>query len=182
MSTLFYSPGPYPKDEVGRQRIVKRLVSSKPDFGKLQHLVSEAAKLFGVPSAAVTIIDDHRQWIPVRECIPVSTTRRSEAFCGHTISQEKPLLVRDATQDERFDGNPLVVGELQVRFYAGARLMVGGAAVGALCALGPVPIPEISASQLARLDELAKQASTYLNQHLINNVDSGTLSPPLRLV
>lgn len=169
----FYSPGPYPVDEEERQRVVKSLVASKPKFSELQSIVAEVAELFATPSAAVTILDDHRQWIPVRKGIPVSTTCRSHAFCGHTVLQADPLVVLDATQDERFEGNPLVLGGLNVRFYAGARLMVGGAAVGALCAMGPVPAAAIASSKVARLHDLAREASDYLNANLTAQSEGG---------
>jgi GAF domain-containing protein len=48
-------------------------------------------------------------------------------------------LVSDATQDPRFATNPLVLGELHVRFYAGAPLTApNGHHLGALCVMDRV--------------------------------------------
>ena len=48
---------------------------------------------------------------------------RDQAFCTYAIIEPEPLIVLDATLDDRFKDNPLVTGELGIRFYAGAPLV-----------------------------------------------------------
>ena len=48
---------------------------------------------------------------------------RDQAFCTYAIMEPEPLIVLDATLDDRFKDNPLVTGELGIRFYAGAPLV-----------------------------------------------------------
>ena len=45
------------------------------------------------------------------------------AFCSYTILGIEPMVIPDAMADERFAANPLVTGETNIRFYAGAPLV-----------------------------------------------------------
>src|SRR5687767_12314652 len=65
-------------------------------------------KLFQVPMATIALVDGHRQWF--KSCMGVGyrETPRSDAFCDHTIRQNQPLIVPDATADPRFASNPYV--------------------------------------------------------------------------
>jgi hypothetical protein len=78
------------------------------------------------------------------------------------------LLVPDASQDPRFATNPLVLGELHVRFYAGAPLTApNGHHLGALCVIDRVP-RQLSREQLESLRILSRQvmAQVILGKNL----------------
>jgi GAF domain-containing protein len=85
------------------------------------------------------------------------------------------MVVPDARADEQFAGNPFVVNEPGVRFYAGSRVIVQGVAVGALCAFGPDPQVEVSTQQIERLKGLAETVSRILEEHLARG-DTDTAS------
>lgn len=105
----------------------------EPEFDAVTQM---AADLFGVPIAAVTVLDLERQIFQSACGLDRYGTPRRDAFCNITVKGEDVFVVEDARHDPRFRDNPLVTGEPHVRFYAGAPVRLGeGVAVGALCLL-----------------------------------------------
>ena len=102
------------------------------------------AELFDIPVVLVSLLDSHRQWFKSRANFSVTETGRPESFCAWTLLPLDPkvLLVPDARKDPRFSENPLVVGEPNIRFYAGAPLLVDGFKLGTLCLIDFEPHPE----------------------------------------
>ena len=110
-------------------------------------LVATAADLLEAPIVLVSLVDKHRQWFKAKVGLDICETTRDAAFCAHAILQDEPLIVPDATLDERFSDNPLVTGEFHLRFYAGAPIVVDGMPLGTLCCLDLVP-RQFSARQI----------------------------------
>jgi diguanylate cyclase (GGDEF)-like protein len=93
-----------------------------------------ACKLFEVPIAMVTLVDDKRQWFKSCVGLNVSETARDISFCGHAILSDEVLVVSDAEKDVRFADNPLVIGDPHIRFYAGCPIKsLNGSRLGTLC-------------------------------------------------
>ena len=110
---------------------------AEPSFDRITRLV---ARTLRVPIALVSLVDSNRQWFKSRVGFNVLETPREFAFCSHTILQDDPLVVGDTTRDARFVDNPLVTGDPNVRFYAGAPIFAsGGMALGSLCAIDVQP-------------------------------------------
>jgi diguanylate cyclase (GGDEF)-like protein len=104
-------------------------------------LVTIARTLCGTRMGAVTLIDRDRQWFKALQGLEGVQTPRDEAFCAHTILKPKELtVVEDARHDPRFSGNPSVLGDPHIRFYAGAPLLSSdGHALGSLCVFDSTP-------------------------------------------
>lgn len=106
-------------------------------FDKITSLVKT---VLNVPISAVSLVDSERQWFKSIQGLDATETPRSVSFCSHAIKDVKPLVITNATEDERFSSNPLVVGPPHIRSYAGAPLQTpDGYNLGALCAIDTVP-------------------------------------------
>jgi GAF domain-containing protein len=76
------------------------------------------------------------------------------------------MVVPNADDDPRFMDNPLVTGDLNIRFYAGAPLVSaeGDHHLGALCAIDRVARPPLTEEQRTQLGNLAAIAMTLLER------------------
>lgn len=165
-----------PHDEQARLQALRSLgVLDTPPEERFDRLTRMAKRLFGVPIALVSLVDEDRQWFKSCFGLRVSETPRDLSFCGHAILGNDLFIIPDALADERFADNPAVVNDPFVRFYAGCPLRgPNGHKLGTLCIIDRQPRSfdagelealvdlaamverELSAVQLATLDELTK--------------------------
>ncbi|MDO7847864.1 GAF domain-containing DNA-binding protein [Hymenobacter sp. M29] len=121
-----------------------------------------AAFICGTPISLVSLIDGERQWFKARVGLNVQDTPREHAFCQYAMRANNVYEVRDATADARFADNPLVTGEPNIRFYAGAPLLSPeGQPLGTLCAIDTIP-RELTTDQRDALRILARQVMANL--------------------
>ncbi|QYE36990.1 sensor domain-containing diguanylate cyclase [Polymorphobacter megasporae] len=128
-------------DEPGRLETLRRYnlrdIAPESPFDRITSLVRV---VLDVPMAAISLVDEHRQWFKSRDGFDASETTREISFCTHTIAARGPMIVTDARIDPRFNANPLVVGPPNVVSYVGAPLVSrDGYQIGSLCALDRVP-------------------------------------------
>lgn len=165
-----------PQDEEARLKALRSLnVLDTPSEERFDRLTRLAKRMFDVPIALVSLVDENRQWFKSCIGLNVSETPRDISFCGHAILGNEIFIIPDATEDERFSDNPLVLNEPYIRFYAGCPLRyLDGSMLGTLCIIDTQPRVlnredldalkdlaelaehELMAVQLATLDELTK--------------------------
>ena len=129
-------------------------------------LVRLLADGLDVPVAMVNLLDGERDWFKAVVGLPLQESRAATSFCEtffHTA--QDMIVVEDTTLDARFADHPLVVGAPHIRFYAAARLVVGGHTLGSLCAYDFAP-RSLSADKLQQLQTLAAAAAARLTERL----------------
>ena len=108
-----------PKNEKERLAALKQLnILDTPLEERFERITRIVARSLNVPIAAISLIDESRQWFKSIQGLSDSETSRDVAFCAHAILDDELLLIPDATQDERFANNPLVTEKPFIRFYA----------------------------------------------------------------
>lgn len=153
----------FPGNEVERLEELYRFKildsATEKDFDDVVELASIICE---VPVSLITLIDASRQWFKSKKGIDWSETHRDVSFCGHAIHQNDLFIVEDATKDERFTDNPLVVNEPSIRFYAGMPLTTEkGYNLGTLCVIDSEP-KTLNASQKQALEILSNQVSKLI--------------------
>ncbi|WP_438969884.1 diguanylate cyclase domain-containing protein [Methylophaga sp.] len=161
------------KSRVFTLRSLDLLDTNKEErFDRLTRL---AMRIFEVPIALVSLVDENRQWFKSCQGLSISETSRDVSFCGHAILGDDAFVIQDTHQDPRFDDNPFVINEPYIRFYAGYPITyVEGTKLGTLCLIDHKPRHfsqreklilkelaelvehEIHATQIATMDELTE--------------------------
>jgi diguanylate cyclase (GGDEF)-like protein len=161
-------PAPIPADEGPRLAELRSLhlldTDAEERFDRVTRL---AQRLFDVPIALVSLIDEDRQWFKSNQGLDATETPRDVSFCGHAIVDEGVMHIADATTDDRFSDNPLVQGEPRIRFYAGCPIAgPGGSKLGTLCIIDREPraLSEDDKDALRDLAEMVERevAATHL--------------------
>ncbi|MBT2502855.1 GAF domain-containing protein [Curtobacterium sp. ISL-83] len=132
--------------EARRQRAVDRLrFDQTQDAPELRRILALAQQVFGTEAALLTVLDGDRQRYLATAGRSLPEIPRSTSICDTTIRTLDGLVVRDAREDPRFCGSPLVTSGQGVRFYAGVPLEAPtGERLGALCVMDSRPRPRQS--------------------------------------
>jgi len=155
---------PIPQNEQKRLKVLWQyeVLDTVPEevFDDLTEL---AARICEAPIALISLVDESRQWFKSKVGTTVKETSRDISFCAHAIAHSDLFIVPDATKDERFANNPLVISEPKIRFYAGAPLITpDGYALGTLCVIDKVP-------RELRPDQ--QQALRILSRHVVSQLE-----------
>lgn len=156
-------PAPLPENEEQRLNKLYELdvmdTLEEQAYDDITHL---AAQICDVPIALISLIDRDRQFLKSHYGLEANEISRELGFCPHAILTGDVMVVEDAAKDERFHDNPLVTGGPEVRFYAGAPLiMEGDLKVGTLCVVSNQP-RTITPDQTRTLEVLARQVVSQL--------------------
>jgi PAS domain S-box-containing protein len=136
-----------------------------PAEDDFDEIVALASRVCQTPIGLISFIDSERQWFKSIQGIDdCSETDRSLSFCNHAIiNPNEPFIVEDAREDVRFYENELVVGPLNVVFYAGFPLKLDDVGLGTLCVIDHKP-RKLDALQIEMLQFLAKRVVGLLEE------------------
>lgn len=151
-------------DEAARLSVLDSLdLLDTPADESFDRIVRLASHVLDVPIALVSLIGADRQWFKSRHGLDAEETPREVAFCAHAIKGDDLLIVPDASEDPRFADNPLVLGDPDIRFYAGAPLTTPcGAKLGTLCVIDRKP---------RRLDDRQKRLLRDLGDIVMDQIE-----------
>lgn len=134
-------PPSLPSDEEARLSALERYrldgIGREVAF---DHATDLAVQAFDVPISLVSIVGAEAQCFKGAHGLATPSTPRDVSFCGHALHAADTLVIEDALEDKRFFDNPLVTGDPQIRFYAGAPLLLrDGSIPGTLCLIDREP-------------------------------------------
>lgn len=120
------------------------------------------------PMAYIGFIDADREWLKSRKGLDVVEAPRDITLCAHAILQpDQVMVVEDTLLDPRFVDNPLVTGDMGLRFYAGAPIVTAdGLAVGTVCVIDRTR-RQLDPLQIDALKRLSALVSTLLEHERI---------------
>ncbi|MEC5186087.1 tRNA A-37 threonylcarbamoyl transferase component Bud32 [Cryobacterium sp. MP_3.1] len=147
---------PAPSTEEARMLAVARYrLPEAPADGAFDRVTAIAARVFSVPVALVTIVDQDRIWFTSHHGLEIDHIERHPGLCASAILDDVPWVVEDARFDPRTLANPLVASDFGLQFYAGVPLRTrDGHNLGTLCVLDFEP-RQASEEELATLRDLA---------------------------
>jgi diguanylate cyclase (GGDEF)-like protein len=162
--------------EKRRLTALKRLgILDTPPEERFDRLTNLVRRIYNVPVATISLIDDERQWFKSRQGLDVDETPRVHAFCDHTIRQDKLFVVEDAARDVRFQDNPMVTGPPYIRFYAGMPIREpGGFKIGSLCIIDQSP-REVKEMDLDLLRNVASLVEDEIERAYLSGSDGALI-------
>jgi two-component sensor histidine kinase len=148
---------PVPENEFERLAALRGFdILDTTPAASLERIVRLAARLFNAPMAFISLVDAHRTFSIAGHGSSVRETDRRHSICAHSMLEEEAMVICDATLDARFRDNPMVTGEMGIRFYVGASLRTSeGLALGSLCVVDTAPRERPRQDLLDDLTDLA---------------------------
>jgi GAF domain-containing protein len=166
--------------------VARYAILDTPAEGAFDRITRLAAQLFDVPMAIVSIIDHDRIWFKSAHGLSgISEIPREPGLCSTAIEADVPLVLPDASLDDRSKENSLVSGPFGLRFYVGAPLHTSdGHNLGTLCVIDNVA-HEADETKVEMLATLAKVIVDELElrmaaRRIANNDTDGTAAPARR--
>ncbi len=159
---------PLPANEVERLEALRRYnILDTPPEAAFDRITSLAARLFNVPIALVSLVDESRGWFKSSYGFDIREVQRDTTICSFALLSNEVLVIPDTRQDNRLVCNPFVQNEPGLRFYAGAPLLTqDGFNLGTLCLLDTQPRDTLTDEQKAVLADLAAMVMDELELRL----------------
>jgi signal transduction histidine kinase/ActR/RegA family two-component response regulator len=165
LSPIYYPVAANDAERISKLREYQVLnTQDEPAFERLTDLVRV---FFGLPKVTITFMDEETQYFKS----PIGfdghvTTPREVALCNYTVLADEVFVVADLSRDERFVDNPLIVFAPNLRFYAGAPIILFEDnkyfRLGSLCVMDTEPHYDFDATKAEHLKQFAVMAADAL--------------------
>lgn len=122
-------------NEVERINALKRyhILDTPPD-GAFERLTLLATKIFNMPIAIISLVDENRIWFKSKAGLDTQEINRDPGLCASAILTKELYIVENAIEDPRTLVNPMVASDFGLRFYAAAPLTTSdGYNLGTFC-------------------------------------------------
>ena len=138
------------------ENLYKYEILDTPADGCYDEITSLATKIFDVPIAIISLVDNDRIWFKSSYGLEAEQIPRSPGLCSSAIMSDDVYIVQDARADPRTMANPLVAGIMGLQFYAAAPLKsLDGYNLGTFCIIDKNP-RVITARESSMLRQLAR--------------------------
>jgi len=147
---------PYFYEEERLKELKSLEIMDTPEEVHYNQIIQMASEICDTPVALISLVDDKRQWFKAKCGLDIKETAKKYSICSHALhAPGVPFIVTDTRKDDRFFDNPLIIGETNIRFYAGFPLITDeGMPLGSLCVIDHQP-RELTIKQLSLLEKLA---------------------------
>lgn len=176
---------PWPKppiapDETERLEVVRSFeIMDSPTEDVFDIICDLASNALKSPIAAVSLLDEDREWFKASVGLAQNEVPRSVSFCAHAIMSKEPMVVMDTLLDKRFAKNPLVTGAAKIRFYAGAPICTpSGHLLGTVFVFDTQPRTSCDIATLEKLSNVAMKNLEDRKNALSAPMENGKPEPP----
>ena len=160
----------FPENEQQRLEALNELgILYTPLEDRFDRITRTLTRLFDVPIAYLSLIDDDTQWLKSVQGLDITDSPRSSSLCAHTLLEDEYLVCPDLSKDPRFNDNPFVKDGLELRFYAGFTLKSRGHNIGTLCMVDTKP-REFTEADINTFRDIATWAQTELHLTQLSEV------------
>lgn len=129
---------------------------------EFDRIAISAKEEFGVSAAILALVDEDIVRFAAAAGTSLEQVNREDAFCAYTVLSDAIFVVLDAAAHPIFKDGKLVGDPFNIRFYAGAPLVIDRAVIGALCLIDPMPRATFGLDERARLTAFADEAVDQL--------------------
>ena len=138
-----------------------------PEEEIFNEIVKTASVVCEAPISLITLLDEERQWFKAKYGTEVTETPIEIAFCRHTIVEETgQLAIEDLLSDARFQHNPFVTNDPNLRSYLGISITSPqNERIGTVCVFDQKE-RTFTDKQIAALKALAKYTSKLIEDKL----------------
>ncbi len=136
-----------------------------PEENIFNEIVATASLVCDAPISLITLLDEERQWFKAKHGTEIKETPIGFSICKHVVEETNGALnVEDLTKDLRFQNNPFVTNDPNLKSYLGVSLRTEtGERIGTVCVFDD-ETRKFTEKQAAFLSMLAKYTTKLIEE------------------